>query len=286
MISENVSLKPYTTYKTGGNARYFAKPTNIIELLDALSFANDNAIPYEILGGGANVLISDDGYNGLIISTLELDNSLTHKDNLISVGASKPLSALVMYAINNSLSGIEKLIGIPGSVGGAIMMNAGAYGVEVKDVLESVLVLGANGEVTKLSNTECLFGYRKSEGLDGCIVLNATFKLEHGDKALLEQTKSEILKTRAEKQPLDKPSCGSVFKRPEGNYAGTLIEQAGLKGKRIGGAMISDKHANFILNVDNATSSDILALIELAKAEVMRGSGVALECEVRILNPK
>ncbi len=283
MILENVSLKQYCTYKTGGNAKYFSQPTNVEELKYALNWAKEHNESYEILGGGANVLISDDGYDGLIISTLKLDNKIIHTDNTVTVGAGVNLVALVNYCISNSLGGLELLSGIPGTVGGAIKMNAGAFGQEIKDTLQTVTVLDNNCNIHTLNNSECEFGYRKSSGLDNTIIISATFQLQNSPQIELNQSKMDILKRRNEKQPIDKYSCGSVFKRPEGNYAGTLIENAGLKGYSIGGAIVSDKHANFILNNNNATSHDIHALINYVRQQVFEKSGIMLECEVKFI---
>ena len=247
-IKNNIYLKEYTSYKTGGKALYFADCKSSKDVASALNFASDNKLNYEVIGGGSNLLISDDGYNGLIICTKSLNQYIINKGSgIIKCGAGIVLADLVLYACNHGLSGMEAMAGIPGSTGGACKMNAGAFNQEIKDTLLTVL-----------------------------------YKNDKTSEELLNIRK-EILEKRKEKQPLHKPSCGSVFKRPEGNYAGTLIEKCGLKGYYIGGAMVSTKHANFILNENNATSSDIYNLIQHVINEVHKQTGITLEPEVRMI---
>ncbi len=284
-IKNNIYLKEYTSYKTGGKALYFADCKSSKDVASALNFASDNKLNYEVIGGGSNLLISDDGYNGLIICTKSLNQYIINKGSgIIKCGAGIVLADLVLYACNHGLSGMEAMAGIPGSTGGACKMNAGAFNQEIKDTLLTVTFMNKDGSITTLENQEVGFGYRKSEALKDKIVLSAEF-LYKNDKTSEEllNIRKEILEKRKEKQPLHKPSCGSVFKRPEGNYAGTLIEKCGLKGYYIGGAMVSTKHANFILNENNATSSDIYNLIQHVINEVHKQTGITLEPEVRMI---
>ena len=285
VINKNVSLKDYTSYKTGGNALYFADCISSDDVYYALKFARDNNLSYEVIGGGSNLLVSDDGYNGLIVCTKNLNRYIINTGkNILKCGAGIVLADLVLYACNHSLSGMEAMAGIPGSTGGACKMNAGAFNQEIKDTLLTVTFMNKDGSITTLENQEVGFGYRKSEALKDKIVLSAEF-LYKNDKTSEEllNIRKEILEKRKEKQPLHKPSCGSVFKRPEGNYAGTLIEKCGLKGCSIGGAVVSTKHANFILNENNATSSDIYNLIQHVIKEVKSQTGITLEPEVRLI---
>lgn len=286
-IEENIKLSDYTSYKTGGPARYFAMCYNNDDIIQALEYAKDNRLDYEIVGGGSNLLISDDGYNGLIICTSKLNRYIiNYGNNILKCGAGISLADLVYYACNNGLSGMEAMAGIPGSVGGAVRMNAGAYGREIKDTNINVALMDKNCKIVIKTNEEVGYDYRLSSGTDGYIVLWAEFLYGKQDKDKLLNIRKEILAKRKEKQPLHKPSCGSVFKRPQGNYAGTLIEKCSLKGCRMGGAEVSTKHANFILNADNATSSDIYNLIKHIQKTVYNETGIMLEPEVRMIGFK
>lgn len=284
VIENNIYLKDYTSYKTGGKALYFADCKSSQDVACALKFASDNKLKYEVIGGGSNLLISDDGYNGLIICTKNLNQYIINKGNgHVKCGVGIVLADLVLYACNHGLGGMEAMAGIPGSTGGACKMNAGAFNQEIKDTLLNVTYMDSDGSVITIKNEEIGFAYRKSPALNGKIVLSAEFLYKMADVETLLNTRKEILDRRKEKQPLHKPSCGSVFKRPEGNYAGTLIEKCGLKGYSIGGAMVSTKHANFILNENNATSSDIYNLIQHVINEVHKQTGITLEPEVRMI---
>lgn len=296
IIKENVLLSDYTSYKTGGPAKYFAEPKTNEELKFALNYAHTNNLKLEIIGGGSNLLISDEGFNGLIICTKKLneyiinyenqfikDSSLNDNSVILHCGAGINLGSFIDFAISKSYKGMENMSGIPGTLGGAVKMNAGAFGTEIKDVLLFAEVMDYKGVKHVVDNVNIQFGYRLSPGLVDKIVLGATFKFEISDEEELEKIKTDIISRRNEKQPLHRPSCGSVFKRPVGNYAGTLIEQCGLKGHRIGGAMVSEKHGNFILNEDNATSTDIKNLIDYIIKTVYSKTNVQLEPEVRMI---
>lgn len=284
IIKENVFLKEYTSYKTGGRAKYFAMCYNNDDIRQALDFANSNKLDYEVIGGGSNLLISDDGYNGLIICTAKLNRYIiNYGNNIIKCGAGINLADLVYYTCSHGLSGMEAMAGIPGSTGGAVKMNAGAYNQEIKDTNIKATLMDKNGSIVIKTNEEIGYGYRLSPGTSGYIVLWAEFLYSRKESEELLKIRKEILAKRKEKQPLHRPSCGSVFKRPEGNYAGTLIEKCGLKGCRIGGAEVSIKHANFILNEDNASSSDIYNLIQHIQKTVYDKTGIKLEPEVRMI---
>jgi UDP-N-acetylmuramate dehydrogenase len=283
-ILEGEPLSKYCSYRIGGAAQYLALPKDNIELVDALTWAKAHTLDFEIIGHGANLLISDEGYKGLVISLREFAKFCVRKGNSIIVGSGTSLSELVNFAGGEGLSGAENLSGIPGSVGGAIRMNAGAFGTEIKDLLVSVNTLSFKSLNEKLLTAEELeLSYRESKGLNGRVALAAEFAFIEGDKREIVRRQEEIRQLRAEKHPLDYPSCGSVFKRTPLGAAGKLIEECGLKGKMAGGAEISRKHANFIINKGGAKAKDVLELIESAKEEVLKRFGVSLEEEVRFL---
>ena len=281
-IKENVSMKRYTTFKTGGTAKILVTPENTKELADVVKFFNEYGCGYFLLGNGSNVLVSDNGLSAPVIHISKALSSIDVFDNIITVRAGASLAAAAAAALENSLKGLEFAAGIPGSFGGAIMMNAGAYGGEMKDVVEAVSFVDPSGEQHIASNEEMEFSYRKSALSDtGCIVTGGTIKLEKGKREEISAKMADLAKRRREKQPLEFPSAGSTFKRPVGNYAGTLIENAGLKGYTIGGAQVSTKHAGFIINTGTATTDDILRLIEHVKETVYKDSGILLEEEVK-----
>lgn len=284
LIEENISLKDKCYYKTGGFAKWYAEPKTVSQLNAILVWAKRGNVPFEIIGCGANLLISDFGYNGLIISCSSLEQFIKIKEkNIIYCGAGVRLDKFTEFAVNNGFSGAENLSGIPGSIGGAVIMNAGAFGTEIKDIATKIYAVDFEGNGRAFSSDEVLFGYRSSKGLKGYIVTGGEFSLQKGHIDSLKTLRSDILQRRRDKQPLDKPSCGSVFKRPIKGYAGQLIEDCGLKGLRHGGAVISEKHANFILNDSNATSADIKWLIDEAIRRVKDKFGIILEPEVRLI---
>lgn len=283
VIRERVELAPYCNYKTGGPARYFASPTDEESLKEVLELAAAEGWKYEIIGGGCNLLISDDGYDGLIIHTGGINRYILRNGKSVYCGAGVKLMDLAVYSGESSLAGLENLAGIPGSVGGALKMNAGAFGREIKDTVSRVFIMNTKGQSFSFSTEEAGFGYRKSSGLNGLIITGGEFAFKEGDKDLLAKARKDILARRKIKQPLDKPSCGSVFKRPALGYAGAYIEECGLKGLRKGGAVISDKHANFILNDSSASSRDIKFLIDTVIETVEREKGVVLEPEVKFI---
>ena len=286
MISKNVPLKDFTYTKIGGQADYLTIPKTIDELKKAIKFADDKKIPWLILGNGSNVLIRDGGIEGLVILTTALIKTTVNK-KIITVQAGAPIIEISELARDHSLSGLEFACGIPGSVGGAIYMNAGAYGGEIKDICKSVTVLSSQGEVKKLTPDHLNFSYRTSSvSENNWIVLEVEFELQDGDKKSIISKMEELTFLRESKQPLEFPSCGSVFKRPEGYFAGKLIQDAGLQGTQIGGAQVSIKHAGFIINKKDATAKDYLDLVKYIQKTVKDKFGVELEKEVRVIGRK
>lgn len=281
---KHVDLKNYSTYRIGGMAHDIYFPETMTEMADLVRQHRAQNRPFWIHGGGANTLFPDGEVHLSIISTSAMTGS-SHADGTVVAEAGKVMDAWVLDALRQGFGGIECLSGIPGTLGGALFMNAGAYGQEISDHLVSVTVLTATNEIVELPKAVCGFGYRRADALRGTIILAGTWALPHGEPLLLAKRK-EILGKRREKQPLEYPSAGSVFKRPEGVYASQLIDQAGLKGARIGGAQISEKHAGFIVNVGGATCRDVLDLVELCRATIRERFGYELELEQCLCPPR
>ena len=282
-ILKNEPMNKHTTFKVGGNADFLVLPTSINQIKDLINFLEKENINYYIMGNGSNLLVSDKGFKGVIIKMLKNFNNIELNGNIIKAQAGATLSAISKFALENSFKGIEFASGIPGTIGGGVCMNAGAYGGELKDVILNVTVL-KNGKLEKLENFECEFEYRNSKILrENLIVLEAELLLKKGEKNQILAKMKEINKTRNEKQPIEYPSAGSTFKRPKNNFAGKLIMEAGLKGKCVGGACISEKHCGFIINKGGATCSDILKLADIACQEVSEKFGVDLEKEIRLI---
>lgn len=283
-ISLDEPMKSHTTFKTGGNASVFICPKNESELSEALRIINSLGLKPFILGNGSNLLVSDEGITDRpVIYIGEAFNHIKLIDeNTIEVGAGAMLTAPCRFALEHSLTGLEFAFGIPGSCGGAAYMNAGAYGGEMKDVIVRCNHIDFNGNPGHFDASELDFGYRHSVYSEkDCVITSIVFSLKKGDKEEINAKMRELLQRRKDKQPLEYPSAGSVFKRPEGYFAGALIEQSGLKGKRIGGAMVSEKHSGFIINYDNATTKDVLDLVKFCQDTVMEKFGVALEREIK-----
>ena len=270
-------MSRHTTFKTGGKADFLVIPQNKDEMLKVLKLK----IPKTIIGNGSNLLVKDGGIRGLFIKTTGL-NSYEVNDDVIISDSGVLLSKLSNVAKDNSLTGLEFACGIPGTLGGAVMMNASAYGGETANVVFETEYADRDGNLYVVNDHK--FGYRKSmfTGTD-YIILSSKLKLEKGNKEEIESKMQELMKSRNEKQPVDKPSAGSTFKRPEGHFAGKLIEDAGLKGFKIGGAMVSSKHAGFVINESDATSEDVLNLIKYIQDKVKNEFGVELDPEVRII---
>lgn len=279
-------MSRHTTFRTGGPADLMLLPSSAEELGEALAALRGEGITPFILGNGSNLLVSDKGIRGAVIKIgAGMDGMITDGERIIC-GAGALLTRLCAFAAENSLSGAESLYGIPGSVGGAVYMNAGAYGSEIKDILVSADYVEPDGSAGTLRGTEG-YGYRRSPFTDGeRVITSAIFAFRRGDRAEIEAKMASVKAGRAEKQPLNHPSAGSVFKRPEGCFAAALIDQSGLKGASVGGACVSEKHAGFIVNKGGATTGDILRLIEIVREKVFKDSGVALETEVRFVGEK
>lgn len=284
-ILSDVSLKEYTTYKVGGIARYMIFPKNIDSLVEIIRLLKKNKIKHMVLGKGSNVLFSDRVYDGVIIK-LDCFDSIEWRENKLIVGAGVSLMKVALMSVRKGLSGLEFATGIPGSIGGAIYMNAGAYKSDMGYVVSSIKVLTPKLRVITMVNKELDFHYRTSflKTHPGYICLEATIKLKPGNKEEIEELVQERKRRRLETQPLEYPSAGSVFRNPEGLFAGKLIEDLGYKGLVKGGAMISDKHANFIINYDHASAQDIKDLIEFAKEEVKEKNHIELKVEQEFKN--
>lgn len=276
-------LKHYTFTKVGGNAEFLAFPRNQYELKRIVQFANQEQIPWMILGNASNIIVRDGGIPGFVIMFDRL-RDISVDGYVIEAEAGAKLIDTTHVALHHSLKGFEFASGIPGSVGGAVFMNAGAYGGEIAHVLVSCKVLTKEGEIETLSAKELAFGYRHSKIQEtGAVVISAKFALSPGNHEQIKQEMERLTHLRQLKQPLEYPSCGSVFKRPVGHFAGQLISEAGLKGYRIGGVEVSEKHAGFMVNVDNGTAKDYEDLIAHVIEAVEAHSGVRLEPEVRII---
>jgi len=280
-ILENIELKRFTSYCTGGPAQFYCEPATIEDVQLAVEEFDSRGVPLFVLGRGSNLLVSDAGLKCGVINTSYLQ-SIEINDLVLRVGAGALLSKTVMKSVTAGLQGMEDLAGIPGSVGGGVIMNAGAYSQTISDTLTSVTWLNTETRTVHWSTKDDLtFGYRTSSlKKSNCIVLETSFKLAIGDPTQLREKVLATQDKRRSSQPLNFPSCGSVFKRPEGNYAGALIEAAGLKGYRIGDAEVSVKHANFIVNRGNATSEEIRTCISDVRRNVFVHSGILLEPEV------
>lgn len=285
-IERNVSLKKYTTYRCGGIAKCIVYPKNVECLTDIIRMLKREKITFKVLGNGSNLLFSDKPYENVLIKLSELDNIEFFGRNKIRVGAGYSLIKLSLSAAKKGYTGLEFASGIPGTVGGAVYMNAGAYKSDMGYIVESVKVLTPELKIINLENREMNFHYRSSflQSHPGYICLEVVIKLAKGKKEAIEEVIRERRARRMESQPLEYPSAGSVFRNPEGNYAGKLVEDVGLKGKTYGGAMISDKHANFVINYNNAKSSDIKHLIDEAHDKVLKEYGIDLKVEQEFVN--
>ncbi|WMJ23323.1 UDP-N-acetylmuramate dehydrogenase [Paludicola sp. MB14-C6] len=283
-LQVDIDVAPYTSFRIGGKCKYLVKPKNFTDIKEVVSILKNYNIDYYFLGNGSNVLVSDNGYNGAIIL---LANNLTNiqvDGYKIDCEAGVALSKLCSVALDNELSGLEFAFGIPGTVGGAVYMNAGAYGGEIKDTILCCTYLDENNEIKTMYRNEMELSYRHSIFSDSkCCILSASFVLQKEDKDIIKNRMTDFMTRRKTKQPLEFPSAGSTFKRPEGNYASALIEQCGLKGYRIGDAMVSDKHSGFVVNVGKATCDDVLKVVDHIKQVVFEQTGYELECEIKTL---
>lgn len=282
-IQTQIPLSRYTFTKTGGRAEYLAFPKNLDELRQLLLVAKAEKLPITVIGNASNLIIRDGGISGLVV-ILTAMNEISVKDDRVIAQAGARIIDTAFAAANNGLTGFEFAAGIPGSVGGGLFMNAGAYGGEVKDVVDKVTVITRNGELKEYSNQEMNFSYRNSriQSSDEIVVV-AEFKLKHGNKLTILDQMHYLNALRRYKQPLEYPSCGSVFKRPKGHFVGPMIIKAGLQGTQIGGAQNSMKHAGFIVNKGGATATDYLKLIHFIQEKIKEKYGISLETEVRII---
>lgn len=282
-------MKKHTSFKIGGTADYFFKATTLEELQNIIKFAKIKEWPITIIGNGSNLLVTDKGIRGLVIKIDIKKLKIEKKDEfaVIEVGAGNKLMALATKMKDEELSGLEGLSGIPGSVGGAIVMNAGAYGKEMKDVVLSTTCMDKNGKLYTFSNEEQEFSYRNSifQKKD-YIIIETKLKLEYGKKDEIQKRMEEYFKSRKEKQPIEYPSAGSSFKRQEGIITAKLIDDVGLKGYKIGGAQVSEKHAGFIVNYNNATATDVINLINYIKEKVYSKYGIKIEEEIKIIGER
>ena len=279
-----VSMKNYTSFKVGGPAELFLSPEDAGQTAKLVRFREKEEIPVFVLGKGSNLLVSDRGIKGAVIYTGKQCGISLTDENTVRAQSGASLAQLCTFALENSLSGLECAYGIPGTVGGAVFMNAGAYGGEKKDVLLNSEYVSTDGTSGELDNEAMELSYRHSAYENSNLVITAaSVRLAPADRNEIKSTMNDILARRKEKQPLEYPSAGSTFKRPEGNFAGALIEQCGLKGVSVGGAQVSEKHAGFIINRGGATAADILSLIKHVQARVKAQTGVSLETEMRLI---
>lgn len=282
--SVDVPLRDYTSFKIGGNADVIVFPDTAEKLVSVTEYANNNAIRVLVIGKGSNLLVNDSGFRGIVINTCKMDKIMLVDDTTIYCECGVSLSRLCRFALENSLTGLEFAFGIPGTAGGAAYMNAGAYGGEMKDVLVSCTHITSDGKIAEFTGDELNLSYRHSAYSDtDIIILSLTLNLNKGEKSEIKAKMDDLMSRRRDKQPLEYPSAGSTFKRPEGYFAGALIEQCGLKGYSCGGAQVSEKHAGFVINRGGATAEDVLCVINHCKETVLMQTGVVLEPEVKII---
>lgn len=287
-VVKNEPMSQHTTFKIGGNADYFTTPTSVEQIKDIISISKKMHIPYYVMGNGSNLLVSDQGYRGIIIQLYQKFNQIEiniNKDTaIIKAQAGVLLGRLGNELLKHSITGFEFATGIPGTIGGAVMMNAGAYGGEIKDIIVRATVMDDDGNIFDLDNSQLELGYRTSIiSKNNYIVLESEFHFLKGNQEEIRNSINNLAAQRKEKQPLELPSAGSTFKRPKGYFAGKLITDANLKGYTIGGAQVSTKHAGFVVNIGNATAEDIIALTNHVRNQVKELFGVELELEVRKL---
>lgn len=283
-VKKDEPMSAHTTFRVGGAADFFIIPANEKELSDVIAYLNKAERKYIVVGNGSNLLVGDRGYRGSVILLYDNYNDITVEGDRITAKAGALLSAVAHTALENSLTGFEFAAGIPGTAGGAVIMNAGAYEGEMADIVEYADVIVADGDKIRFTKEELEFGYRKSALQNKPLTVSSvTYKLKAGDKDAIQNKMDELAKLRRAKQPLEYPSAGSTFKRPEGYFAGKLIMDAGLRGYRVGGAKVSEKHCGFVINYSNATASDIIDVINDVTEKVKSRFEVELEPEIRII---
>lgn len=283
-ILKDELMANHTTFRIGGPADYLLLPTKTEEVLGIIELAKECEVPITYLGNGSNLLVRDGGIEGAVIRFGEQMNRIRRQGNTLMVGAGCILKDIAHYAASEKLTGFEYFVGIPGSIGGAVFMNAGAYGGEIESVVTAVTAVCPDGMVRRYSRDELAFGYRHSVFQEnGCAICEVEITLREGEGALIHEKIDDLTERRESRQPLDMPSAGSTFKRPEGYFAGTLIDQTGLKGLRVGGAEVSVKHAGFVVNAGGATAKDVVNLIKEVQKRVYEVHGVRLEPEVKMI---
>lgn len=283
-VWENEPMSKHTSFKIGGPAKLFVSPADSNTLSELITNCKNYDIPTVYFGNGSNILFNDYGFDGVVISTSRMTEISLQDENVIECGSGVKNSVLCQFALENSLSGFEFLWGIPGTVGGAAFMNAGAYGGEIKDVIVGCEYITSDGEIKEMSSDEMDLSYRHSIfSENGGIITKVKLRGKLDNKEVIRTLMDELMDRRRTKQPLEFPSAGSVFKRPEGYFAAALIEECGLKGESVGGAQVSEKHSGFIINTGNATASDVKQLVEIIKETVFMQKGVQLECEIRVI---
>lgn len=284
IILRNEPMKNHCSFRIGGPARLFVEAESEKQLAAIMEVLNELGAESLVIGRGTNLLVRDEGFEGVVIHMGESFARVFVTRDTVHAEAGASLAAIASAALEHGLTGMEFAHGIPGSLGGALMMNAGAYGGEMADIVEFVRYMDADGKIREREAKDCGFSYRHSRfEEEKCVILGARLRLVPGSKEAIAARMRELSEKRIASQPLDKPSAGSTFKRPATGYAAAMIDQAGLKGYRVGGAMVSDKHAGFVVNVDNATFADVAAVMEHVQREVFARFGVMLEPEVRIL---
>lgn len=281
-IYVNEKMEKHTTFRIGGPADYFVMPSDVTDVKAVIELCEQEKVPYYVVGNGSNLLVGDKGFRGVIIQIAGNMNQLQADGEVIIAQAGCSLAQIAGKALDEELAGFEFAAGIPGTLGGAVRMNAGAYGGEIKDVLESAVVLTKEGKVMELSVNEMEFGYRTSIiERTGWTILGGKIRLHKGKREEIKAVMDDLREKRVSKQPLEYPSAGSTFKRPKGYFAGKLIQDAGLRGFRVGGACVSEKHSGFVINIDHATADDVVSLMEQVDEKVRAQFGVGLEPEVR-----
>lgn len=282
-------MAKHTSFKIGGPADVFIKVDNIEELKETVDLSKKNQIPLTIIGNGSNLLVTDKGIRGITakLNLKDIDVENENNKQIIKVDAGVPVGLLAQKLLKEEITGFEELSGIPGTIGGAVIMNAGAHGKELKDILKKVTAMDYNGNIHEFTNEECLFSYRNSRfQKEKYIILQATLELEKGNSIEIKEKMDEYMQFRKEKQPIEYPNAGSTFKRGEDFVTAKLIDEAGLKGYKIGGAQVSEKHAGFIVNVDNATAKDVIELTDYIKEKIEEKFGKKINLEIQIIGEK
>ena len=282
-------MAKHTSFKIGGPADLFIKVDNIEELKETLDLSKQNQIPLTIIGNGSNLLVTDKGIRGITVNLNLKDIEIKNENNkqIIKVDAGVPVGLLAQKLLKEEIAGFEELSGIPGTIGGAVIMNAGAHGKEIKDILKKVTAMDYDGNIYEFTNEECKFSYRNSKfQKEKYIILQATLELEKGNSTEIKEKMDEYMQFRKEKQPIEYPNAGSTFKRGEDFVTAKLIDEAGLKGYKVGGAQVSEKHAGFIVNVDNATAKDVIELTDYIKEKIEEKFGKKINLEIQIIGEK